>query len=161
MKNKFKNEHFNNSYLMLLKFKKKLKFIDDTQFMKFTKKYYSLNINNFKKMFELLNKIKKFEKQLIVTKIIFIDDMRTIICFIITLIQNNNYRSFIQIWIVISNFIAEKIKIMFMKKYRQQKHAEKKMLLKNFNQKQQKHSTKKSIAKQKNVKNKNKKNRKM
>ena len=58
MKNKFKNKHFNNSYKMLLKIKKELKFIDDAQFMKFTKKYYSLNIKNYKNMSEFLNKIK-------------------------------------------------------------------------------------------------------
>ena len=58
MKNKFKNEHFNNSYKMLLRIKKELKFIDDAQFMRLTKKYYSLNIKNYKDMSKFLNKIK-------------------------------------------------------------------------------------------------------
>ena len=85
MKNKFKNEHFNNNYKMLLKIKKELKLIDDAQFMKFTKNYYSLNIKNFKNISKFLNKIKKLKKQIDVTKINFIVDKRTIICFMITL----------------------------------------------------------------------------
>ena len=47
MKNKLKNEHFNNSYKMLLRIKEELKLIDDAQFMRLTKKYYSLNIKDF------------------------------------------------------------------------------------------------------------------
>ena len=97
MKSKLKEKHFNNSYLMLQKIKEELKLIDDAQFMRLTKKYYSLNINDFKKMSELLNKIKKLEEQLNVTRIILIDDKRTIVCFMMTLTQNNNHRSLIQI----------------------------------------------------------------
>ena len=97
MKNKFKNEHFNNNYKMLLKIKKELKFIDDAQFMKLTKKYYSLNIKNYTNMSTFLNKIKKLKKQIDVTKIKFINDKRTIICFMMTLTHNKNYRSLIQI----------------------------------------------------------------
>ena len=97
MKNKLKNEHFNNSYKMLLKIKEELKLIDDAQFMKFTKNYYSLNIKDFKNMSKFLNKIKKLKKQIDVTKVKLIDDKRTIICFMMTLTHDKNYRSLIQI----------------------------------------------------------------
>ena len=97
IKNKFKNEHFNNNYKMLLKIKKELKLIDDAQFIKLTKKYYSLNIKNFKNMSKFLNKIKKLKKQIDVTKMKLINDKRTIICLMMTLTHDKNYRSLIQI----------------------------------------------------------------
>ena len=43
----------------------------------------------------------------------------------IRLRHDREYRSLIQIWIVMSNLTSEKAKVMFMKKYRQQKHVKK------------------------------------
>ena len=124
IKSKLKEEHFNNSYLMLQKIKEELKLTGDAQFMRLTKEYYSLNINDFKGMPELLNKIKKLEEQLNATRITLIDDKRTIVCLMMALTQNSNYRSLIQIWDAISNLTAEKAKAMLMKEYRQQEHVE-------------------------------------
>ena len=124
MKSKLKDEHFNNSYLMLLKLKEELEPTGDAQFMRLTKEYYSLNINDFKGMPELLDKVKKLEEQLAATRITLTDDKRTIICLMIALAQDSSYRSLIQIWAAIPNLTAEKAKAMLMEEYRQQEHAE-------------------------------------
>ena len=65
--------------------------------MKFTKKYYSLNIKNFKNMSKFLNKIKKLKKRIDVTKINFTVNKQTTICFMKKLTYNRKYRSLIQI----------------------------------------------------------------
>ena len=124
MKNKFKDEHFNNSYKMLLRIKEELKFIDDAQFMRFTKEYYSLNIKNYKDMSEFLDKIKQLKKRIDATKINFTVDKRTIICLMMGLAHDRKYRSLIQIWVVMPNLTSEKARVMLMKKYRQQEHVE-------------------------------------
>ena len=64
------------------------------------------------------------KKRIDVTNIRFTNDKRTFICLMMTLTQESNYRSFIQIWNVISNITTIKTRVMLLKKFRQSKHIE-------------------------------------
>ena len=122
IKRKLIEKHFNNSYLILQKLKQKLKFTENVQFMRLIKKYYSLNLANFANISQLLNKIKQLKKQIDATQIELTKNKRTIICLMITLIHDANYKFLIQLWTTIFVTI-DKIRVMLMKKYRQQKHV--------------------------------------
>lgn len=124
MKNKLKDEHFNNSYKMLLRIKEELEPTGDAQFMRLTKEYYSLNIKDYKDMSEFLDKVKKLEEQIDATKVNLTGDKRTIICLMMALAHDRDYRSLIQIWAAIPNLTGEKARAMLMEEYRQQEHVE-------------------------------------
>ena len=83
--------HYDNDYLMLKKLYQQLQFVEDAQFMRFTKKFYSLKMNNFKNMSEFLIHIKILMKKINVTKMSFIQNKQLIICMII--IMNIRYET--------------------------------------------------------------------
>ncbi|KAG6989817.1 hypothetical protein G7Y79_00063g093680 [Physcia stellaris] len=124
MKNKLKDEHFNNSYKMLLRIKEELEPIGDAQFMRLTKEYYSLNIKDYKDMSEFLDKVKQLEERIDATKVNLTADKRTIICLMMGLAHDREYRSLIQIWAAMPNLTGEKARAMLMEEYRQQEHVE-------------------------------------
>ena len=79
----FETFHYDNDYLMLKKLYQLLQFVENAQFMRFTKEFYSLKMNNFKNMSEFLIHIKILMKKINVTKMSFIQNKQLIICIMI------------------------------------------------------------------------------
>ena len=87
--------HFDNDYLMLEKLYELLQLVEDAQFMRLSKKFYSLKMMNFKNMSEFLTHIKILMKKINVTKMSFTQDKQLIICMMMTM--NSRYEKLSQI----------------------------------------------------------------
>lgn len=124
IKKKLNNNHFNNNYVMLQRIKEKLQLNDDAQFMRLTQKYYSLDYSDFKGMSKFLDHVKILEERIDATNIELTKNKRTLICIMMTLVKQSNYRSLIQIWNASTNITASKARAMLLEKYRQQEHIE-------------------------------------
>lgn len=76
---------------MFVKVTSFFQFVDDAKFIRFTKKYYTLQYVDFKFIFEYLNHIKQLKKRIRVTKIILDDDKQTIFYLITFLLKIFQY----------------------------------------------------------------------
>ena len=75
--------------------------------MWFTWELYSLKLDTIEILSEFLTHIKLFEKQIDVIKIKFTKNKQTLLTLTMTLVTDDYYCSFVQIWQTISNMIAE------------------------------------------------------
>ena len=114
--------HFDNDYLMLEKLYELLQLVEDAQFMRLSKKFYSLKMMNFKNMSEFLTHIKILMKKINVTKMSFTQDKQLIICMMMTM--NSRYEKLSQIWSMMSKLTFEQIRNMLLKKKRRQQNRE-------------------------------------
>ena len=121
VKKKLTETEFNNGYLMFSRLHVLLQPSGSSEFMRLSKKYYTLQFKGFKSMSEYLTHIKVLEEKIDVTKIILDADNRTILYFSISLPQE--YQYLIQIWAVTPSITAEKARIMLLKASRQHKLA--------------------------------------
>ena len=80
-----KKFHFDNDYIMLKRLHQLLQFVENAQFMRFTKKFYSLKIIEFKNMIEFFTHVKILNEKIAITKVNFTRNKQMIICMIITL----------------------------------------------------------------------------
>ena len=85
IKQMFEVFHFDNDYLMLERLYELLQFMKNAQFMRLTKKFYSLKMKKFNNMSKFLTHIKILMKKINVTKMSFIQNKQLIICMMMTM----------------------------------------------------------------------------
>ena len=91
VKQKFNEIDFNCDFVMLFKIIFLLQSIDDVEFMRFTKKYYTLKYESFNCMFDYFIYIKLLKKRMRTTKIKLNDDKQILFCFVMFLLENLQY----------------------------------------------------------------------
>ena len=119
VKQKFNKIEFNCDFVMFIKIIFLLQSIGDVEFMKFTKKYYTLKYEFFDSMFDYFIYIKLLKKRMRITKIKLNDDKQTLLCLTMFLLENFQY--FIKIWVITKNFIVEIIRNILLKENRRSK----------------------------------------
>ena len=85
VKQELEKIHYDNGYLMLQRLKQVLEPERDAQFMRLTKKYYSLQADGFSNMNEFLLHVKLLKERIAATKVELIRDKRTILCMMMAL----------------------------------------------------------------------------
>ena len=119
VKQKFNEIDFNCDFAMLFKITFLLQSIDDVEFMRFTKKYYTLKFESFSCMFDYFIYIKLLKERMRVIKMKLNDNKQILLCFVMSLFENIQY--FIKIWVMTKNFTVEMTRNMFLKKNRRTK----------------------------------------
>ena len=119
IKQKFNEIEFNCDYVMLLKIIFLLQSIDDVEYMRLTKKYYTFKYEFFNSMFDYFTHIKLLKKRMRITKTTFIDDKQIFLCLIMSLFENFQYLT--KIWVTTKNFIVDITRNMLLKKNRRAK----------------------------------------
>ena len=87
---------FNNDFLMLTKLRIELQPGGNSEFMRLSKEYYTLQFKSFKSIPEYLTRIKVLEEKIDSTKVVLDTNNRTILCLSMSLPQE--YQYLIQIW---------------------------------------------------------------
>ena len=95
IKQMLKKSHFDNDYTMLKRLYQLLQLVENVQFMRFTKKFYSLKIIKYKNMIKFLTHIKILNEKITITKMNFTRDKQMIIC--IMRILDERYQNLNQI----------------------------------------------------------------
>ncbi len=122
IKKKLKEAEFNDGYSMLQRLSTLLQPAGDAQFMRLTKEYYTLDIKEFKSITEFLDHVKVLEERIDATKVKLDDDKRTLLCLIMALSEDQDYRSLVQLWSISGNdMTAVKAKDMLLEEERRQK----------------------------------------
>ena len=114
---KLTEAEFNNGYLMLTKLRIELQPSGDSEFMRLSKEYYTLQFKLFKTISEYLTRIKILEEKIDATKVILDTNNRTILCLSMSLPQE--YQYLIQIWFITPLITAEKARQMVLEVSRQ------------------------------------------
>ncbi len=94
--------------------------------MRLTKEYYTLSINEFKTISEFLDHVKILEEQIDATKVKLNDDKRTLLCLIMALSEDQDYRSLVQLWSISADVTAVKAKEMLLEEERRRKSEDEK-----------------------------------
>lgn len=117
---KLTEDHFNDGYKMFSRLKELLQPTGETQFMRLTREYYTLDYRDFHNISEFLDHIKLLEEQIDATKVAMTDDKRTLLCLTMALWNENHFRSLVQIWGVTSDMTAEKAREMLLEDERRE-----------------------------------------
>ena len=118
---KLSEPDFNNGYQMLIKLRIELQPGGDSEFMRLSKEYYTLQFKSFKSMPEYLTRIKVLEEKIDATKVVLNTNSRTILCLSMSLPQE--YQYLIQIWAMSPSITAEKARQMVLEASRQHTQA--------------------------------------
>jgi len=121
VKQKLVKEDFNDDYKMLRHLEILLQPSTDAEFMRLTKKYYTLSSIDFKSTRDMLTHIKLLKECIDATKVTLDSDKRTILCLMMCLPEQ--YRSLVQIWFVTKDMTAEKARTMLLDEDRRQNHV--------------------------------------
>ncbi len=77
---KLTEDEFNDGYKMYKRLKELLQLSGETQFMRLTREYYTLNYRNYKDVSEFLDHVKFLEEQNDATDVEMTPDKRTLLC---------------------------------------------------------------------------------
>ena len=77
---KLTDDEFNDGYRMYKRLKELLQPSGETQFMRLTREYYTLNYRNYKDVSEFLDHVKSLEEQIDATEVKMTPDKRTLLC---------------------------------------------------------------------------------
>jgi len=123
IKRKLSEREFNDGYLMLSRLQVLLQPTGDTQFMRLTKEYYTLDFSNFKDMSDFLTHIKVLEERIDATNVTLDSNKRTLLCLMMAL--PDDYRSLAQLWSITPSITADKARDMLLEEERRQGEEEK------------------------------------
>ena len=118
---KLTDNEFNNGYRMYKRLKELLQLSGEMQFMRLTRKYYTLNYRNYKDVSEFLDHVKSLEEQIDATEVKMTPDKRTLLCLTMALWNESYYWSLVQIWGVTKDMTAEKAREMLLEDERRLK----------------------------------------
>ena len=118
---KLTEDEFNDGYKMYKRLKELLQPSGETQFMRLTREYYTLNYRNYKDVSEFLDHVKFLEEQIDATDVEMTPDKRTLLCLTMALWNESHYRSLVQIWGVTKDMTAEKAREMLLEDERRLK----------------------------------------
>ena len=121
MQLKLSEPDYNNGYLMLVKLRIELQPGGDSEFIRLSKEYYTLQFKTFKSVPEYLTRIKVLEEKIDATKVVLDTNSRTILCLSMSLPQE--YQYLVQIWAVSPLMTAEKARQMVLEASRQHSQA--------------------------------------
>ncbi len=93
----------------------------ETQFIRPTREYYTLNHHNHKDVSEFFDHVKSLEEQIDAADIEMTPDKRTLLCLTMALWNKTHYRSLVQIWGVTMDMTAEKAREMLLEDERRLK----------------------------------------
>ena len=96
----------------------------DTQFIRLTKEYYTLDFSDFKTASEFLTHVKLLEERIDATKVTLTPDKRTLLCLIMALSDQDEYRPMVQLWALTPNLTAKQAEEMLLEEERRETHAE-------------------------------------
>ncbi len=105
---KLTEDNFNDGYKMYKRLKKLIQPLGETQFMRLTREYYTLNYRNYKNVSEFFDHVKSLEKHIDATDVEVIPDKRTLLFLTMALWNKSHYRSLVQIGGVTKDMTAEK-----------------------------------------------------
>ncbi|MCJ1467041.1 hypothetical protein MMC07_005663 [Pseudocyphellaria aurata] len=117
---KLTDDQFNDGYKMYSRLKELLQPTGETQFMRLTREYYTLNFKDFGNISEFLDHIKLLEEQIDATKVTMTHNKRTLLCLTMALWENDHFRSLVQIWGVTPSMTAEKAREMLLEDERRE-----------------------------------------
>ncbi len=106
IKRKLAEEDFNNGYKMLTKLSRLLQPGEDAQFMRLTRKYYTLRFDDNEFLSDFLTHVKILEERIDLTNVQMNNDKRTLLCLSMSLPVR--YHSLIQIWSATDGMTAAK-----------------------------------------------------
>lgn len=112
---------FNDGYLMLTKLRIELQPSGDSEFLRLSKEYYTLQFKSSKSISEYLTRIKILEEKIDATKVVLNTNNRTILCLSMSLPQEYQYLT--QTWAVTPSITAEKARQMVLEASRQHEQA--------------------------------------
>ena len=118
---KLTEDEFNDGYKMYKRLKELLQPSGETQFMRLTREYYTLNYRDYKNVSEFLDHVKSLEEQIDATNVKMTPDKRTLLCLTVALWNESHYRSLVQIWGVTKDMTAEKAREMLLEDERRLK----------------------------------------
>ncbi len=88
---KLTEDEFNDRYKMYKRLKELLQSSGETQFMRLTREYYTLNYRNYKDVSEFLNHVKSLEKQIEATDVEMTPDKQTLLCLTMAIWNESHY----------------------------------------------------------------------
>ena len=118
---KLTENEFNDGYKMYKRLKELLQPSGETQFMRLTREYYTLNYRDYKDVSEFLDHVKHLEEQISATDVEMTPDKQTLLCLTMALWNEPHYRSLVQIWGVTKDMTAEKAREMLLEDERRLK----------------------------------------